>query len=208
LSLNEKQAAFVREYLVDLNATQAASRAGYSEKTAHSQGQRLLKNAEVRKAINAGKSRRAERVEVSADEVLRELMRLGFSDIANIFNPDGDLRAFRNIPEDTRRAISSIKVKSHTEPGDEDTVVWTTEFKLWDKPNSLGMLGKHLKLFTEKVELSGSLETLTDEQLQARAIAAAERLAQLSGGAGTTANAAAQSKGDSTASLGPDGDDS
>jgi phage terminase small subunit len=167
LSLNEKQAAFVREYLVDLNATQAASRAGYSEKTAHSQGQRLLKNAEVRKAINAGKSRRAERVEVSADEVLRELMRLGFSDIANIFNPDGDLRAFRNIPEDTRRAISSIKVKSHTEPGDEDTVVWTTEFK-----------------------------------------AAAERLAQLSGGAGTTANAAAQSKGDSTASLGPDGDES
>jgi uncharacterized protein YgbK (DUF1537 family) len=59
----------------------------------------------------------------------------------------------------------------------------------------------------QKVEHSG-LDGLTDEQLEAKARAAAERLAQLSGGAGTTANAAAQSKGDSTASLGPDGDES
>jgi phage terminase small subunit len=109
---------------------------------------------------------RSQRVEVKADEVLRELMRLGFSDLAGAFTEAGHLRAFREIPEDTRRAISSIKVKSERVPGDEDTEVWTTEIKLWDKPGSLVALGKHLKLFTEKVE--HSFAELTDEQLEAR----------------------------------------
>lgn len=166
MSLGAKQAAFVREYLVDLNATQAAIRAGYSPKTAESQGSRLLRNAKVQAAVAAGQEKAAKRAEISAADVLRELGRLGFSDIAGIFNAEGQLRSFRDIPEDTRRAIAAIKVKSHTEPGDEDVVVYTTEIKLWDKPGALGMLGKHLKLFTEKVE--HSFVDLTDEQLEAR----------------------------------------
>lgn len=173
--LTEKQELFVREYLVDLNATQAAIRAGYSEKTAHSQGQRLLKNVEVQKAIDAAKEKRAERVEVTADEVLRELKRIGMSDIADIFNEDGHLRAFREIPLEARRSISAIKVKSERAPGDEDTVVWTTEIKLWDKPSALGMLGKHLKLFVEKHEHVHSFDDLTDEQLDARFRAITEK---------------------------------
>lgn len=153
--LTPKQALFVREYLVDLNATQAAIRAGYSPETAESQGSRLLRKVKVREAIEEANEERLERVEVAADEVLRELKRIGLSDIVDIFDEEGRLLPFTQIPKDTRRAISAIKVKSYTEPGSgEDPVeVWTTEIKLWDKPGALSLLGKHLKLFTEKLEL-------------------------------------------------------
>ncbi len=73
--MTDKRARFVDEYLVDLNATQAATRAGYSEKTAYSQGQRLLKDVEVAKAIAERQAERAERVRVTADDVLAGLLR-------------------------------------------------------------------------------------------------------------------------------------
>lgn len=69
--LTDKQTAFVREYLVDLNATQAAIRAGYSERTAYSVGQRLLKNVEIQRAVAAAQAKRARRVEIEAEDVLR-----------------------------------------------------------------------------------------------------------------------------------------
>ena len=74
--MNAKQATFVREYLVDLNATQAAIRAGYSRKTAKVQGSRLLTNADVAAAVESGIAARAARVEVKADSVLRDVERL------------------------------------------------------------------------------------------------------------------------------------
>lgn len=72
--LTPRQAAFIREYLIDLNATQAAIRAGYSEKTAYSQGQRLLKNAEIQEAVQEAQAERAERLEVTSDDVLKGLL--------------------------------------------------------------------------------------------------------------------------------------
>jgi len=71
--LNARQQAFVLEYLIDLNATQAAIRAGYSKRTAYSQGQRLLKHAEVSAAIRKGQTERAEATQVSAEMVLERL---------------------------------------------------------------------------------------------------------------------------------------
>lgn len=78
--LNEMQAAFVREYLIDLNCTQAAIRAGYSPKTAYSQGQRLLKSVEIRASIDAAMEKRAVRTQISADDVLRELIGIATAD--------------------------------------------------------------------------------------------------------------------------------
>lgn len=78
--LTPKQAAFVREYLVDLNATQAAIRAGYSEKTAYSQGQRLLKNVEVQTALQDGQATKAEAAQVNAKMVLDGLRRIAEGD--------------------------------------------------------------------------------------------------------------------------------
>jgi phage terminase small subunit len=77
-NLTPKQERFVAEYLVDLNATQAAVRAGYSRKTASSQGERLLRNVEVSKAIKAGQKKRVAKSEITAERVLTELAGVGF----------------------------------------------------------------------------------------------------------------------------------
>jgi phage terminase small subunit len=79
--ITDKRDRFVAEYLVDLNATQAAIRSGYSAKTAYSQGQRLLKDVEVAAAITKAQAKRAERTEITQDRVLQELAKIGFSDI-------------------------------------------------------------------------------------------------------------------------------
>ena len=78
MSLNPKQARFVAEYLLDLNATQAAMRAGYSPRTAYSQGQRLLKDAEIQTAVAGAQAARAEDVGVDAQRVIREAACLAF----------------------------------------------------------------------------------------------------------------------------------
>lgn len=76
--LAPRQEMFVREYLIDLNATQAAVRAGYSKKTAMVQGCRLLRNAHVQEAIAKAKAARADRLEITADRVLQEIALLAF----------------------------------------------------------------------------------------------------------------------------------
>lgn len=85
--LNAKQQAFVAEFLVDLNATQAAIRAGYSEKTAYSQGQRLLKNVEVDAAIKAAQAERAEKTQRTALDVLKDIQ-----DVSKEARDGGDLK--------------------------------------------------------------------------------------------------------------------
>ena len=71
--ITPKQARFVEEYLIDLNATQAAIRAGYSKKTAKQQGQRLLTNVDVQAAVTEAKETRSERTEITQDEVIQGL---------------------------------------------------------------------------------------------------------------------------------------
>lgn len=160
--MNAKQARFCAEYLVDLNATQAAIRAGYSAKTAHAQGHRLLRDAEVQTRLDELRTRRAERVEVKADDVLRELLHLSTVDIGAAFAEDGTPLPLKDIPEKVRRALSGVEVT--TKLADDGRVATVTKLRFWDKTKGLELLGKHLKLFTEKVEHSGQV---TLEQLLA-----------------------------------------
>lgn len=85
--LTPKQERFVEEYLVDLNATRAAERAGYSARTANEQGARLLVNVSVQKAIQAAKLTRAQKVAVSAEDVLR-----GVIEVTMLARKEGDLK--------------------------------------------------------------------------------------------------------------------
>ena len=148
--LTGKQKRFVEEYLIDLNATQAAIRAGYSAKTAYSMGQRLLKEAEIQTAIQEAMNIRADRTQITQDNVLNELSKIGFSDIRKAFDDDGRLLPVHMLPDSIAPAISSVKVTSSRVPGSDPVEIeHTTEIKFWDKPKALDLAGKHLMLWKE-----------------------------------------------------------
>ena len=104
--LSAKQELFVSWFAVDGNATQAAIRAGYSAKTAKSQGQRLLTNADVSFAIAAKQARRFAKVEITADRVLAEMASIAFHDVGKLLNDDGTMKPIGEIDDDARAAIA------------------------------------------------------------------------------------------------------
>ncbi len=157
--LTPKQAQFVKEFLVDLNGTAAARRAGYSAKTAEQQGYQLLQKTSVKKAVAKAMQARSERTEITADQVLKELALIGFSDMRDFasWGPDGvKLEESSELTEDQARAVAEVN-ETKTEHGG------TVRFKLHDKRASLVDIGRHLGMFTDNVNLSGGL-TLTHEQ--------------------------------------------
>lgn len=151
MALTAKQKRFVEEYLIDLNATQAAIRAGYSPETAQQISSENLSKPVISIAIAKAMAERSKRTGVNADRVLMELAKIGFASINDIV----DLNSAK-IKEDASAedlaCIQSIKVKP-TEWGIE------REIKMYDKKAALVDLGKHLGMFKDKVELSGSLDT-------------------------------------------------
>lgn len=153
MSLNDKQARFAEEYIIDLNATLAAQRAGYSEKTAYSQGQRLLKHVEISSAITKAMSARENRTEISQDRVLLEIARLAFSDPRKAFTESGDLKSIKDWPDEVAASISSIKI-SQVPFGDGESYE-VKEVKFWDKTKSLDMAGRHLGLYNDKISIGG-----------------------------------------------------
>lgn len=155
--LTIQQKLFCEEYLVDFNATQAAIRANYSEKTAYSQGNRLLKHVEARKYINKILEERSKTVMVSAEFVVRELLKVATADLSEAFDENGKLKPIHEIPKNVRMAIASIETDEIFDGFGEDRhkIGETKKIKFWNKMQSLDLLGKHLKMFTEKVEHSG-----------------------------------------------------
>lgn len=149
-ALSPKQALFVQEYLKDLNGTQAAIRAGYSPASAASQASELLKVPKIAAALKAAQDARSERTEVTADRVLRELARIAFSDPAKAYAEDGRLLSVREMPEEARACLAGYDVE---EGGDS---LLTRKVKGWNKVDALKLLGQHLGMFKEKVEVSGT----------------------------------------------------
>ena len=155
--MTPKQARFVAEYLIDLNATQAAIRAGYSAKTAQVQGSRLLSNAMVAAAVATGKGRQLATADLSAVRVLEELRRLALVDLRGFFDDAGNLKAIKDLTAEQGAALASFEIiKKNAEAGDGiiDTV---HKVKVWDKPRALEMLAKHFGLLIEKIDHMGSL---------------------------------------------------
>lgn len=150
--MTKKQKQFIEEYLIDLNATQAAIRAGYSPDTAYSIGQENLNKPEIKAHIDQAMAERSKRTGVNADRVVRELAKIAFVNAIEVIDPKTATVKEDALPEDTA-AIQSVKVKTFGEDGLE------REIKMADKLKALELLGKHLGMFKDKVELSGSLET-------------------------------------------------
>ena len=160
--LTPKQAAFVNEYLVDLNATQAAIRAGYSEKSADNIGSELLGKTGVAAAIQKALDKRAARTEVTADRVLAELARIAFSDLRDVATWGADTLALIDSSELTEDAARSLREVVATTSQTEHGTTNRLHVKQHDKMKALELLGKHLGMFREKldVNVSGGL-TLT-----------------------------------------------
>ena len=162
--LNVRQRLFIAEYLVSYNATDAARKAGYSGRTAYSQGQRLLKHVEIAAAIAKAEQERFQRLQMTGDEVLAELAHLARSDITEYvqWGEDGAplFKPSRELTPAQAAAVRSIKFttrttrRGHNGDAEEDTEV-TVDLKLHDKPGSLKMIGQRHKLFAESVEHSG-----------------------------------------------------
>ncbi len=150
--LTPKQERFCREYVVDLNATQAAMRAGYSKKTAYSAGQRLLKNVEIQKRLSVLVKARQERTGARGDEAMQECRRIALADVIGAFNEDGSIKPIHEIPEDLRRAISGFEVAEIWGGDGDDGKIQIGELKkvkFWSKDKQIEMLFKHHGLFEQ-----------------------------------------------------------
>lgn len=162
---------FVKEYLHDLNATKAAQRAGYSKKAARVQGHRLLTNAAIAAKIQAEMDKRAAKLEITGEKVLRELALMGFANMYDYMQvqPDGTARVdLSKLTREQAAAIQEITVDD-VGGGSGDgkrEAVRRTRLKLLDKIRALEHIGRHLKLFPDKVEVSGELGLIV-ERLQA-----------------------------------------
>lgn len=148
--LTPRQARFVEEYLVDLNATQAAIRAGYSAQTADKIASELLRKTRVAEAITAAQAARSERTQVTADRVLEELAAIGFARLTDFaaWGP-GRFELFASTAVDSR-ALVEIKVKETVlAAGEDGETVIKREYgiKLHDKLKALDKLGQHLGLW-------------------------------------------------------------
>ena len=154
--LTAKQQTFVEEYLIDLNATQAAIRAGYSKKTAYSIGSELLKKPEIQEAIQKAKADRSKRTQVTSDMVVAELAKIGFSDLRNCLTSSGQLVDPQDWDDNTAGAISSLEVVANTRGGNGDEnepIDYTHKIKTWDKNSALEKLGKHLGMYIDRSEV-------------------------------------------------------
>ena len=148
--MNVKQKRFCAEYLVDLNATQAAIRAGYSPASAGSIGYELRKKPDIRARIDKGIAEQERRTGINADRVLRELGRIAFVSAPDLVNMD-DATLKDGASADDLAAIASVKVKTIPGPMGDG---FEREIRLADKLKALELIGKHLGMFTDKVELN------------------------------------------------------
>lgn len=154
--LTEKQQRFVDEYLIDLNATQAAIRAGYSTNTAKEIGCENLTKPNVRAHIDRAMADRSKRTGINQDRIIRELARIAFVNPADVINAD-DATIKEDATEDDTAAIQSVKVKTLGEGKVE------REVRMADKIKALELLGKHMGMYQNNLSITvGTSEKLDD----------------------------------------------
>ncbi|MGE5483684.1 MAG: terminase small subunit [Ignavibacteriales bacterium] len=169
-ALTRKQELFVKEYLIDLNATQAAIRAGYSKRNADKIGPELLQKPQIQAAIQAAMKEREARTEVTQDMVLQHLRKIAFGDLKDFvkFGPDGvEIKDCEEVDGTVLAEVSESKTEKST----------NVRVKMPDKLKALELLGRHLGMFRDKVEYTGKdggpleiasrVSDMSDEELTA-----------------------------------------
>lgn len=153
MALTQKQRLFVDEYLIDLNATQAAIRAGYSPNNADKIGSELLGKTRVSDAIKTAMAERSKRTGINQDRILMELAKIALVNPENVVNFDEAKIREDALPEDLA-AVASVKVKRFPTKDGEGI---EREIKFYDKTKALDLAGRHLGMFKDKLELSGQV---------------------------------------------------
>ncbi len=153
--LTEKQKRFCEEYLIDLNATKAAIRAGYSSKTAYRIGAELLQKTSVSEYLNKLREQQSKRTEITADMVLKELAAIAFSDRTELAKIDSDgvvvFTPTDQLSSEIKKAIAGIKEGK-----------FGTEVSSYDKVRALELLGKHLGIFDKRDDNADTLAKLDE----------------------------------------------
>jgi len=186
--LNARQIRFCQEYIIDLNGTQAAIRAGYSEDSAQQIASDLLLKPVIQNYIQELLDDRATRTRATADKVISEIYHLVSFDSAEIYDEQGRFKSIHSIPKNIRKAIASIEtIEEFEKPLDGSFKVkcgYIRKIKFWDKTKAIELLGKHLVLFTDKHEVTGAggasllnpLSKLKDDELDAIALGITNRI--------------------------------
>ena len=158
--LSSMQERFCLEYIVDHNGAAAAKRAQYSEDTAAEQACRMLKAPKIKDRIAELMDEQAERTQITADRILVELFRLATVDLSEAFDAHGHLLRIDEMPANVRRSIAGFEIDALYEGSGRDKfhVGETKKIKLYDKIRALELLGKNKKLFTDKLDVSGTLK--------------------------------------------------
>lgn len=156
--LPPRHARFVTEYISNgLNATKAAISVGYSKKTAHVQGHRLLNNAKIATEIKQKTETILGKIDITAEKVLQEIAKMAFLDPRKLFASDGSLIPIHELDDSTAMSVAGLEVNELFEgTGDQKQAYGLCKkIKIADKGQNLERLGKHLKLFTDRSEVSG-----------------------------------------------------
>lgn len=157
--LSLKEQVFVREFLAHGNATKAATAAGYSAATASVTGSKLLRKAKVAQELANLREKLLAKFEISAEKVLQGIAELAFFDPRKMFNEDGSMKRLTEMDEATVHALSGMDVEKlfkHFGKGQAEEVGTITKVRLADRGLNLERLGRHLKLFTDKIEVHGA----------------------------------------------------
>lgn len=156
MSLTAKQQRFVEEYPIDLNATQAAIRAGYSAKTAHATGHENLRKPEIAKAISDLKAERSAQTGINARWVLERLGKEVEADMADLYDESGNLKPVKEWPLIWRTGlVAGVDVETIAEGAGR-----VTKIKISDRTKRIELIGKHVDVqaFKDKIEHSGDMQ--------------------------------------------------
>ncbi len=144
-----KQLQFCKEYIIDLNATQAAIRAGYSKKTARQKAHNLFTIVYILEKVEELQSERSKRTEITSDMVLKELAKIAFFDPRGLFNKDWTMKQPQDWSDDVAAVIGGIDVNHIV--GNDDLKAIVSKLKVVSKEKALELIGRHLAMFTDKI---------------------------------------------------------
>lgn len=152
----ERVSIFIDHYVLTRNATEAAKKAGYSQKTAGSIGHALLKNIDIRAEVDKRINAASKEMELTRERVLAEYMKIAFMDVRKFYNPDGSLKAIVDLDDDTAAGLAGFDVTQLM--GDGENGIQLKKIKLSDKRAALDSIAKFMGWNKDTLTIKGDAE--------------------------------------------------